>query len=363
MSNTVKTGMDPLVTSALVSAGSSAANGLFGQLFAGVNARRDYEYFKKKMNYQDQIQDENIANERAYNSPAAVSARMRAAGLAPQTANNANAGLSSATPGVSTDGAGTGPIPQLDMSALTSRLAQQSTTPVEQSVIDKNAAEESASNAIARDKNADAAAKERDLGIVEDNFESYVGAKLADWARPKILNSLTEKEVDALQNLMDFRDTQSAQGWFNVESNRKSVIAALKQAAAAELNAKVNFSESEYRKANMQKDIEVKSGQIVLNKALSVESDQRRKNLLEEINNLVSQRNLTEQQIKDIKNKIALNWATFGTNTAIAISKEARSWLTFGLSDGAQPVQYIQEDIPLVLGADGRTLAKSVTKK
>lgn len=37
--------------------------------------------------------------------------------------------------------------------------------------------------------------------------------------------------------------------------------------------------------------------------------------------------NLTQQQIKQIKNNIALAWSKFGVNTAVQLSAEARAWI------------------------------------
>lgn len=48
---------------------------------------------------------------------------------------------------------------------------------------------------------------------------------------------------------------------------------------------------------------------------------------------------LTDQQIREVKNKIALMWSEFGVNTAIAVSQEARGWVCWWKNTQAQPVK------------------------
>lgn len=62
-----------------------------------------------------------------------------------------------------------------------------------------------------------------------------------------------------------------------------------------------------------------------------------------EIERIGKQMELTDQQIKDLKNKRAHMWATFGVNTLLTISQEARSWATFGLAKGAQQLKNPQD--------------------
>lgn len=87
--------------------------GLIGQLFAGMNARRDYKYFKKKSNYAAQLQDQYLQAQEArqlgyteklrdydnaYNSAASQVQRLREAGLNPGAAlSSGGAGASFGT--------------------------------------------------------------------------------------------------------------------------------------------------------------------------------------------------------------------------------------------------------------------------
>ena len=64
-------------------AGSGLVSGGINQLFGSLTAKRDYKYWKKRVDYENQLQKEwfNLANE--YNSPASQRARLEQAGLSP----------------------------------------------------------------------------------------------------------------------------------------------------------------------------------------------------------------------------------------------------------------------------------------
>lgn len=65
------------------SAGSGLVSGGINQLFGALTAKRDYKYWKKRTDYENQLQKEwfNLTNE--YNSPQAQRARLEQAGLSP----------------------------------------------------------------------------------------------------------------------------------------------------------------------------------------------------------------------------------------------------------------------------------------
>lgn len=65
------------------SAGSGLVSGGINQLFGSLTAKRDYKYWKKRVDYENKLQKEwfNMANE--YNSPAQQVARLKDAGLSP----------------------------------------------------------------------------------------------------------------------------------------------------------------------------------------------------------------------------------------------------------------------------------------
>ncbi len=65
------------------SAGSGLVSGGINQLFGALTAKRDYKYWKKRTDYENQLQKEwfNLTNE--YNSPEAQRARLEQAGLSP----------------------------------------------------------------------------------------------------------------------------------------------------------------------------------------------------------------------------------------------------------------------------------------
>lgn len=53
----------------------------------------------------------------------------------------------------------------------------------------------------------------------------------------------------------------------------------------------------------------------------------RKKQVDKEVERLGKLNQFTDQQIKEIKNRIALAWAEFGVNTAVSASQEARAWI------------------------------------
>lgn len=53
----------------------------------------------------------------------------------------------------------------------------------------------------------------------------------------------------------------------------------------------------------------------------------RKKQVDKEVERLGRLNAFTDQQIKEIKNRIALAWAEFGVNTAVSASQEARAWI------------------------------------
>lgn len=89
----------------LASGAQSLVSGLTNQLFAGWQARRDYKYFKKKMNFQNDMAIDNWNRENEYNSPTAQVERLKEAGLAPEMAYDGAGGAS----GVSADLGGAQP--------------------------------------------------------------------------------------------------------------------------------------------------------------------------------------------------------------------------------------------------------------
>lgn len=64
-------------------AGSGLVSGGINQLFGSLTAKRDYKYWKKRVDYENKLQKEwfNMSNE--YNSPAQQVARLKDAGLSP----------------------------------------------------------------------------------------------------------------------------------------------------------------------------------------------------------------------------------------------------------------------------------------
>ena len=83
--------------SSAFSAASNAAGALIGQAFAGRTAALDYDYWQKKIDYQNQLNIENWNRQNAYNLPSAQVGRLRAAGLAPELMyqNGGSSGIAS----------------------------------------------------------------------------------------------------------------------------------------------------------------------------------------------------------------------------------------------------------------------------
>lgn len=119
---------------AAVDAGTSIIGGLTNQLFAGWQARRDYKYYKKKMNYQNDLSIKNWQMQNEYNSPSAQVERLKEANLAPEQAYSGNAAasgisadLSGPTPsGGAPNMGGAPPMSPIDLASIKNTLADAS---------------------------------------------------------------------------------------------------------------------------------------------------------------------------------------------------------------------------------------------
>uniref|UniRef100_A0AAU8B946 DNA pilot protein n=1 Tax=Dulem virus 212 TaxID=3145689 RepID=A0AAU8B946_9VIRU len=155
------------MSSGLTSAGSSLSSGLLGQLFAGMNARRQWRYQKKQMalqqqyaleqmqkqfEYQQQQFDYTFDKQNEYNDPTAVFARFRAAGANPSAVlgqSGAQMGVTlGGQTGTSTPASGPGggfnmPTPAAYASGLTAAQLQniRSQTSLNESQAAKNRSE------------------------------------------------------------------------------------------------------------------------------------------------------------------------------------------------------------------------------
>lgn len=120
LSSAASQGLASGVASGISGMVSGAGQGLLGQLFAGLNARRDYKYFKKKTSYAAELQDKYLQAQEArqlgytkelrdfdnaYNSAASQVQRLREAGL------NPGASLSSGGAGASFGSSDSGSAP------------------------------------------------------------------------------------------------------------------------------------------------------------------------------------------------------------------------------------------------------------
>lgn len=119
---------------AAVNTGTSMIGGLTNQLFAGWQARRDYKYFKKKMNFQNDLAIKNWQMQNEYNSPSAQVERLKAANLAPEQAYSGNAaasGISADISGAAPSGGapnmgGASPVSPVDLAGIKNTLADAS---------------------------------------------------------------------------------------------------------------------------------------------------------------------------------------------------------------------------------------------
>lgn len=120
VSGAVSSGLSSGIGSGISGMISGLGTGFLGQLFAGMNARRDYKYFKKKSEYAARLQDQYLQAQEArqlgyteklrdydnaYNSAASQVQRLREAGL------NPGASLSSGGAGASFGSSNSGAAP------------------------------------------------------------------------------------------------------------------------------------------------------------------------------------------------------------------------------------------------------------
>ena len=126
--------------------------------------------------------------------------------------------------------------------------------------------------------------------------------------------------LDTQQSLRDYYEATAA--YYNElgKDNRETRQSRINQALAAAFNW--------YKQGALAvKQASTEEERAKLVKADTEVAQQRKKEIEKQVERIGKLNGLTDQQIKQIKNKIALSWAKFGVNTAVSVSSEARKWL------------------------------------
>ena len=114
-------------------------------------------------------------------------------------------------------------------------------------------------------------------------------------------------------SMVNYYDTQTA-------DTKATQSARIKQALASAFNS--------YKSGALAvKQAATEEERQKLVKADTAVAKARKKQVDKEVERLGKLNQFTDQQIKEIKNRISLAWAEFGVNTAVSASQEARAWI------------------------------------
>lgn len=310
------------------------------------------EYNERNMELQNQYQidAENRAN--AYNDPSAQLARARQAGMNPQAVMS-DAGVqgsissapdSSAPQSSSGSGhAGTkdySALGRLDILGMIQSVKEvDSQLKLNKSVEAKNYAEASRlTGQESRDsqlfetnkKILELTADNKDLQnqslriqnyIADASAENDIAIKEANW-----LNALA-----TLDNIL--ADTNLKQEQRDYYVQQKTLI----QSSVDVNKATIGNLKADTFYKTMLGNTEKENKELV--KANTEVAKARKAEIDKHIEKIGKDMELTDQQIREVKNKIALMWSEFGVNTAIAVSQEARGWICWWKNTQAQPVK------------------------
>lgn len=357
---------------------SSGLSGLaFGMSGTRRQMRKQQQYALEQMKVQNQYAQEQMKlqsdlNKQQYNyefemeSPASRAQQLRDAGLNPALmygGGSAGAGMQGSVGTVSTPSGPSG-------SSIGGSYMQPSLGEIARmSLI---GSEIRANDALAEERLANAAEKR---GETPESGERITSMKLSNQLKDITMSNDILKstfELDELsvrvanmrkEGLLTDKKASHYEAMIETEQQRKLNLMASTQNINADtklLDEKV-ISERysrylEYQRLKLQR--EGLDAQIKRYDAQN-ELDRKRASQVDaEIEKIGKQMKLTEEQIKQLKHQRHLNWAKFGVNTAISVSAEARSWITFGLAKGATPIpDGVTQDIPgqpyKVSGSDG----------
>lgn len=125
------------------------------------------------------------------------------------------------------------------------------------------------------------------------------------------------------ESIKQFTDEQ-----INTEKAKQRNIDASTEELGTRSNLNVSKSELNARMSSYYEESTKKAkaeGKLI--SANTEEAKARKVKIDKEVERIGKQNNLTDEQIRQIKEQIKLNWSKFGVNTAVQVSQEARAWI------------------------------------
>lgn len=326
--------MDPLTESALIgTAGSLVQSGgnVISEILFG---RRNHKFAQDNMRLSAELMRDQYDYEREQESPENERRRLEAAGLSPALlyGQGGSSGMSASISSMSAPGAsssGVAPIGNLAKS-----FSDVALTRAQIENLDQNTAKQKTETDYNRESMQYRIAilsNEKTAGL----FEYQIKAIDAIF-REKI----TELNISKLQTEIDTMAGQLANAKDLTEIERQRV-----QGYLDSVSGQLSLWKSDI--ALKEEQIETEDAKQLLINARTALSNASKSEVEERIKNYSAQRDkidaeinrigklnkLTKYHIREIKNNIALRWATFGVNTVKDVSSEVRKWINTSSSE------------------------------
>lgn len=314
--------------------------------------RQSQDYNLSNMAIQNQYAIDAEKRVQAWNDIGAQSSRARAAGISPLAALGSSSGgvlsqsssPSSSTPGAVGSSSG-GRAGSHDASHIANLVQTARQIAQEQQILLESKRVENET------KLAESESANIDEDTISKKFENEIKPMLNDLklddAETQMVENCVKRMVNSggtdsvayrrayqeLQNLVadngikesikQFTDEQ-----INTEKAKQRNIDASTEELGTRSNLNVSKSELNARMSSYYEESTKKAkaeGKLI--SANTEEAKARKVKIDKEVERIGKQNNLTDEQIRQIKEQIKLNWWKFGVNTAVQVSQEARAWV------------------------------------
>ena len=378
----------------LAGAASSLMEGAVDQIFAGANARREWEYKQKEMALQQEYNLQNMETQyqyqmdfwnaqNRYNDPTNAAARWRNAGVSPMAVFGSSPGGSgvagsSVSAPTSTNPSASGSYGHgagLRGATLSEMYQMDNQRKITKAQVDVLRSEARLNDAKAFDqewKNTLQPQYERQLheiisGLENDNTRKAIENAWTpfQYAMQAALQAKDLKAKDkAIEKFMAEIDELKSRKLLNEAEAYRAKEGALNLAALT----KTEDESRPYKVDSIIRDNALKTSQTALNwyqhdvlgpqqrQRIAVDTLEAKKRAVKvdaEIERLAKENKYTDAQIEYLKHLRRIGWAKFGVSTLKSFSEEARGWFLHGSKSGAASGWNIDED---ALGAIAATL-------
>lgn len=360
------------LSSSLFGAASSFLSGAVSDYFARQDQERQYKYQQRLMREQDSLNRSAVDRQNAYNDPSAVSARARAAGVAPSAllgGSSGSPGVSSLQSSASSGSVGSGSRPS--SSSIMDWLSKAQFDNIE--------ANTNAANADAADKQASANLKIQSLADVQwynsnirdldqklknagvDKAEAEAAIAQAEEAYQKwMLNpddpansQAAAKLFAAIDNLKALTGEANASAELKKEQKNTEESKQLElEKLANKLEAETKLLSQEQRKAFAIAEREIDKTWFYK----SIPAKDRYNSVLSEVSKIQSEAKIAEADAKYAVAAHVFSLVQSGVVSATSLSKEIREWVFGILTAGVGPA--VKDTVETVLNGKGDVVSK-----